>query len=155
MNNRIFIASLSLLLFGCKSTLYRASQEEINNYFDNQVVRLLAKEVEHKDYGKIPAESKSYRIEHYKCQQESFSGQSFKFGNLEVSDPRKLAQFSFDYIKKYTAFSFSNDKKLSKYVGVYEQNMFDDKVLTSNVDAINALSSKTLDCLTAKGWSRF
>jgi hypothetical protein len=171
MKKKILFISSFVLLVGCKSTPYQASQPEINNYFENQTVKLQAGEVEHKDHGKILATSEPYTTEFNECQKESFSGQSFMFGSLNVSDPKKLEQFSFDYMKKLVDALFSNDKKSSAHAGTmaalsvtsgvkptYQSNynartIFDDKKLTSNIEAINVFSSKTLDCVKAKGWT--
>jgi len=172
MKRILITASVITLLAGCKTTPYIAPQNNIDDYFNNIVIKPQSGEVNHPNHGEMLATSEPYALDYDQCQEKVFEGQSFMFGTLKVSDPKKLNQFSFDYLKATVATLFGNKKGSSAaYAGASaavsvstgttptynyattSKSLFRDKSLTDNLKDINKLSSQTLDCVRNKGWS--
>jgi hypothetical protein len=76
----------------------------------------------------------------------SFSGTSFTFGDLTISDSKKLVQYSNDHLMHQISFLLSKRKKIGF------KPIFEDSQFKPSLDRIHELNSTTLDCVKSKGW---
>ncbi|MPY24687.1 hypothetical protein FM037_12485 [Shewanella psychropiezotolerans] len=149
MKSKLLLSSL-ILLCACKPTPYvsKTSQSDINKYFEKQVIKPQGGEVEHIKYGKMAATQEPYATDYNECQNQSFLGKFFMFGELKISDPKKLYQYSMDSLMYQLAFSFP-ELGLSD---ITTNPIFEDKEFKRTLDEINLLTSKALICVENKGW---
>ncbi|NLR14269.1 hypothetical protein [Pseudoalteromonas peptidolytica] len=126
----------------------KASQSDINNYFEKQVLKPQSGHVEHSQYGKIAVTEEPYKTEYNECLKQSFSGESFMFGELEVSDPERLKQYSSDYLMHRLAFIVLKNSRRDVSI----KPIFDDQSFKPILNGIQNLTSRTLDCVKSKGW---
>lgn len=150
MKSKLLLISTVFLLSACKSTPneFKASQSDINEYFENQVLKPQNGNVEHSEYGRMAATMKPYTTDFNECQTEAFSGKSFMFAELEISDPKKLNQYSDDYLMHLVSFIIPKNGRRNVTI----KPIFDDKSFKSTLDGIHVLTKKTLDCVKNKGW---
>jgi len=122
---------------------------EIEDYFKNQKIKPQRGDVEHSKHGRMAATSAPYSLDYTQCQNKVFSEKGFTFGNLTVSDPVKLKQFSIDFHVNLMAHQLADAKErkeminqLFYYPGFYE-----------NHEKIVPLIQKTVACVKDMGWS--
>lgn len=150
MKSKLLLLSSVVLLSACKSTPYviKASQSDINKYFKEQTLKPQNGNVEHSKYGKIPATEEPYKTEYNECLNQSFSGKTFVFGEIEISDPQKLKQYSNDHLMHQLSFLISKNGRRDATI----KPIFDDQSFKPTLESIRVLTSKTLDCVKSKGW---
>lgn len=146
MNIKATTALFLLTLNACSTTPQQASDQEIITYFKNLKVEAQMGEVEHKTFGRMKTTQPPYITDYNECQTTAFSGQSFMFGDLKVSDPKKLYQYSKEQFI-YQMFTLWGSRKYEK-----PDPIFNDQRFIQNHDRINVLNAKTLDCIKDKGW---
>ena len=150
MKRKLLLLSSIVLLSACKSTPYviKASQSDINKYFEKQEIKPQGGNVEHSKYGKMAATQEPYKSTYIECLNQSFSSVSFMFGQLNVSDPQKLKQYSNDHLMHQLGFLISKNGRRDATI----RPIFDDPSFKPTLEKIHSLTSNTLTCVKSKGW---
>ncbi len=154
MKKAIILLSI-LALTACGLTSYKAqshkaSQAQIDNYFDNIRIRANVGQVHNDKYGTFKASQDPFKTDYDACQSKQYEGKSFVFGTREISDPKKLNQFSHDYFVEYLRLVSSIGKPSARTINT--KSIFYDERFSEIANNINKIDSKVLDCVKAKGW---
>jgi len=148
----VYICILVISLVGCsfqQKKPYIATEADFDSYFDSQIIVVNPGVVTHPEYGTVPYSDERYQSDDKACLEKTFSGQSFKFGSREISDPMVMRQMTYDNSFLFfqamigSRSSGSNDPK---------NNLFEDKAVLNEMNRSLPLESKSIDCVKEKGW---
>ncbi|RJE77049.1 hypothetical protein BGP78_02040 [Pseudoalteromonas sp. MSK9-3] len=148
MKKTLIILSAVAMVSACKTTpINQASDSEVQKYFQNLEIKPQNGSVKHIKFGQIKATEEPYATEYNECQNEAFAGKVFTFGTVEVTNPKKLSQYSDDSLIRDLKFILAKRKDVSI------KPVFDDPRFKSNLEQIRELKRKTLECVKKAGWS--
>lgn len=126
------------------------ANKEIELYFNSQEFWPQNGEVEHAKHGRMAATVEPYLSDYTICQREVFSGKSFVFGSLTISDPKKLRQFVNDFHINLLAHKLpdSDERRQDAIKQIFYHPSF-----FENYKKIGPLVPRTVDCVKEKGWT--